>query len=178
MLVGVGEQRGKQPPPDAQRELQEAFPECFYEWMPKAERWAVMRRVPTGEVDRLVSEKKVSEADIIAHLESRFQEGHRDAGPYIVVYAFTVQDPDTGEPMEPAGWVVETLRRIDTQNDQVYPGGVRQAVRDVLKRRKAAEETWDSMVQEAVEEAVEYRTDALEGTRHFAQPNNPFNKDK
>lgn len=178
MGASLGVERGKLPPEGAQRELQEAFPECFYQWIPRAQRWAVMRRVPTGEVDRLLGERKLSEADIIAHLEERFSQGFQDAGSHVVIYAFTVQDPDTGEAMEPGGWVVEILKRIDTQNGQNYPGGERQAARDVLKRRRAAEDSWDKMVEEAVDAAVEYRQDAFEERRHFAFQKNPLNKDK
>lgn len=151
-LIYTGTEHYRTPPEDAQRELQEAYPELFYEWLPRAKRWAVKRRVPWEDVDRLAREGQIHQADIDAHREQRRAEGHMDDGDALVVHAFTVQGPD-GEYLEPGGYVIEALRRADTHR---HPGGVRGALREVLQKEKEREAQLDKWYRDQIEQAVEY----------------------
>lgn len=142
----------REPPPEAQRELQEAFPDCFYEWMPKAKRWAVKRRVPWEQVDQLAKEGKITQADVDAYREMRQMDGLGDASGELIVHAFTVQNPETGEPIEPCSMVVEAMKRADTHR---HPGGVRGALREVIERNKQRERELDQQMADAIEAAVD-----------------------
>lgn len=142
----------REPPPEAQRELQEAFPDCFYEWMPNAKRWAVKRRVPWDQIDRLAKEGKITQEDIDAYREMRQMDGLGDAGGEIIVHAFTVQDPETGEPIEPCSMVVEAMKRADAYR---HPGGIRGALKEVIERNKKREQELDQWITDAIDAAVE-----------------------
>lgn len=147
------------PPADAERELRDAFPELFYEFSPRIKRWTVQRRVPWEDVDRLASEGKLDRYDIEAHLLGRLAEGHRDPGYHLIIHAFTVQHPATGEPLEPGSWVVEALRAADTSR---HPGGVRGALMDVLRREEERKAAIDASITDQIEQAVEHFSPWLE----------------
>lgn len=162
----------RQPPEDIERLLRSHFPDCFLEWTPRIKRWAVKRRVGWDEVDRLVSEKKITEGDIFAHFQDRFQHGHQDAGSHFVVHAFTVQDPATGEPIEPGGWLIEALQKADTFSNRAYPGGIKAAIKDVLTKRRAEEDAKDAQYTNAIEAAVEDRDYLFRQLPRMAYPEN------
>ena len=142
----------RSPPADAQRELQEAFPECSYYWMNACKRWGVQRKVPWHEVDDLVQRGLITEADIFAYVEQRFIEGYKDPGADFVVHAFTVQDPDTGEPLEPSSGIVEAMRKADTQQ---HPRGVMGAVKDSIDAAFRREAEVDAMIKDGIEQVIE-----------------------
>ncbi len=145
------------PPADVERHLRDSFPDCFLEWMPKIGRWAVKRRVPWEEVSQLIEQKKLSEGDVDAHRLDRWAEGHEDAGSHLIVHAFTVQDPNNGDPVEPGTWLVEAMKRADTRNPNAHPGGVRGAVKELLARRRAEEDELDRLYKSQIDDAVEDR---------------------
>jgi hypothetical protein len=174
-LVLIGREH-KVPPDDAVKALREAFgDEVFLEWMPNSRRWAVKRRVPWNEVEELARHGKITAADIEAHMEARYLEGHEDAGEALVLHAFTVQDPKTGEPVEPGPWLVEVLQRADTHR---LPGGFRQALREVLEQRKKREQELDAWYKDQVEQAVEHFDPWLRQLPRMYYRENPIGKDK
>lgn len=165
------------PPADVEQAIRESFPECFLEWMPRAKRWAVMRRVPWESVDRLVGERKLTEADIQVHKLNRYEQGYNDQGPYLVIHAFTVQDPANGDPVEPGTWLVEALKRADTFSNKQYPGGIRGAIKDIIGKRKAEEAALDTLYKQRIDDAIDERDYLFRGLPRMAYPTNPIGGD-
>lgn len=154
-IITIGQDRDlyREPPGDVVRALREAFPECFLEWKPRAKRWVVMRRVPQNDIDRLVSAKKLCEADIDAARMDRKLDGYDGDSESLVVYAFTVQDPVTGEYIEPGSWLIDVLRRADTQDGHVYENA-QQALMAHINERKAEEAAKDVFWKDQIDQAV------------------------
>lgn len=174
MIITVGEEH-RVPPEDAQRELQQHFPELRYSWMPKAKRWAVVREVPWSEVESLVRQGVMSELDIDLHLKYRHQMGYLGPGDKIAIHAFTVRGRN-GEYVEPGSWVIEALKRADVQNTQNYTS-VRKALWDTIDKVRERERELERMQSEAIADAVESRRRQFEYLPMVHYDKNPISRD-
>lgn len=172
MSIIVGATGKRYPPAEEQRALQEAFPECGYEWLPRAERWRVVRNVPWTEAARLIDSGQLTMEDVEAFLESRYMEGHLDPGDGIMVHAFTIQGPN-GEYSEPGSHVVEALKKADLHTDN---RSARQIVQEHIKRTSEHEVSVFKAQTEAVEEAYELLDHRFRQLPRMHYPENPISQ--
>jgi hypothetical protein len=172
MLLDIG--GNPLPPPEAERELRREFPECGYEWMPRIKRWRVIREVPWEEVEKLAARGLIGEIEIQQHLEHRRKLGFFGAGDYLVVHAFTVRAPDGGY-LEPGPYVVEALKKADTQR---HPKGIRGLLKETIEAQLRHEEKLDAWYKDQIDEAVKHHDAALRGLPAEAFPVNPLAEGK
>lgn len=157
-------------PVSAQQELEKEFPDCFYEWMPRAKMWCVKRKVPWNEVEKLIAKGRLTEIDVARHLADRQKLGIFGAGDHMVVHAFTLRGP-TGEPIEPGTYVVEAMKKADTQK---HPEGVRGVLKETIRATLQREAEVDAWYTDQVEQAVQHHDASLRGLPAMAYPNNPI----